>query len=148
MRSVLVPDIGHPPGGEPDRKSSTVHETEVSAACLSDDSRRADFLELIENQEWIKGIFRERFDQGIHRSQRFFAGKNRTLFETVDVLPGKLPRLIEQQRKRFTICDSTCRGLMFIRHRIFDLCSLAIISSNGANAMSDIEHVAIGKSCG
>src|SRR5215831_13747444 len=107
MRSVLVPDIRHPPGGEPDWKSSAVHETEVSAACLSDDSRCADFLELIENQEWVARIFRERFDQGVHRSQRFSAGKNRTLFKTVDVLPGKLPRLIEQQRKRFRICDST-----------------------------------------
>jgi len=34
---------------------------------------------------------------GIHRSQRFFAGKNRTLFKTVDVLPGELLGLIEQQ---------------------------------------------------
>jgi hypothetical protein len=34
---------------------------------------------------------------GIHRSQRFFAGKNGTLFKSVDVLPGKPPRLIEQQ---------------------------------------------------
>jgi hypothetical protein len=45
----------------------------------------------------IAAIHLEWFDQGIHRSQRFFAGKNRTLFKTVDVLPGKLPRLIEQQ---------------------------------------------------
>src|SRR3954451_17837848 len=102
MRSVLFPGIGHPPGGETDRKSSAVHETEVSAVCLSDDSRRADFLELIENQEWITGIFGQRFDQGIHRSQRFFIWKNRTRFKTVDVLTGKLPRLIEQQRKLFT----------------------------------------------
>src|SRR5206468_11237743 len=57
MRSVLVPNIGHPPGGEPDRKNSPVHETEVSVACLSDDSRRADFLELIENEEWVARIF-------------------------------------------------------------------------------------------
>jgi hypothetical protein len=64
---------------------------------LSDHSRRADFLELIENQEWIARIFRERFDQRIHGSQRFFAGKNWMLFETIDVLPGKLPRFIEQQ---------------------------------------------------
>src|SRR5262249_13788000 len=97
MRSVLVPDIGHPPGGEPDWKSSAVHETEVSAVCLSDHSRRADFLELIDNQERIARIFWERFDQRIHRSHRFFAVKNRTLFQTIDVLPGKLPRLIEQQ---------------------------------------------------
>src|SRR5439155_21221241 len=96
MRSVLDPDLRHPPGGEPDGKSSAVHETEVSAGCLSDDTRRDDFLELIENQEWINRIFREGFDKGVHRSQRFFAGKNRTLFETVDVLPGKLPRLIDQ----------------------------------------------------
>src|SRR5947207_15018259 len=107
MRSVLVPDIGHPPGGEPDRKNSTVHETEVAAVCLSDDSRRADFLELIENQEWVARIFGERFNQGMHRLQRFFAGKNRTFFKTVDVVPGKLPRLVEQQGKLFTICDST-----------------------------------------
>src|SRR5438132_2445997 len=107
MRSVLVPDIGHPPGGEPDRKNPTVHETEVAAVCLSDDSRRADFLELIENQEWVARIFGERFNQGMHRLQRFFAGKNRTFFKTVDVVPGKLPRLVEQQGKLFTICDST-----------------------------------------
>src|SRR5207253_11213816 len=113
MRSVLVPDIRHPPGGEPDRKSSAVHETEVSAGCLSDDTRRADFLELIENQEWIARIFRERFDQGVHRSQRFFAGKNRTLFKTVDIFRGKLSRLIEQQCKLFTISDSTHGRLRF-----------------------------------
>ena len=107
MRSVLVPDIGHPPGGEPDRKNSAVHETEVAAACLSDDSRRADFLELIENQEWVARIFGERFNQSLHRLQRFFAGKNRTFFKTVDVMPGKLPSLVEQQWKLFTICDST-----------------------------------------
>ena len=57
MRSVWVPDVGHPPGGEADRKNSAVHETEVAAVCLSDDSRRADFLELIENQEWVARIF-------------------------------------------------------------------------------------------
>ncbi len=68
MRGVLVPDIGHPPGGEPDRKNSAVHETEVSAGCLSDDSRRADLLELIENQEWVARIFGERFDERMHRS--------------------------------------------------------------------------------
>src|SRR5438874_5262810 len=107
MRSVLVPDIGHPPGGEPDRKNSTVHETEVAAVCLSDDSRRADFLELIENQEWVARIFGERFNQGMHRFQRFFSGKKRPFFKTVDVVPGKLPRLVEQQWKLFTICDST-----------------------------------------
>ena len=50
MRSILVPHIGHPSGGESDRQYSAVHETEVSAAGLSDDSGRADFLELIENQ--------------------------------------------------------------------------------------------------
>src|SRR3954466_13453524 len=97
MRSVLVPGIGHPPGGEPDRKTSAVHETEVAAVCLSDDSRRADFLELIENEEWIARIFGERFDQGLHGVQRFFAGKNRTFLKTVDVVPGKLSRLVEQQ---------------------------------------------------
>src|SRR5437588_754097 len=43
----------------------------------------------------------------MHRLQRFFAGKNRTFFKTVDVVPGKLPRLVEQQWKLFTICDST-----------------------------------------
>src|SRR5207248_1833575 len=142
MRSVLVPDIGHPPGGEPDRKNSTVHETEVSTARLSDDSRRADFLELIENHEWVARIFGERFNQGMHRLQRFFAGKNRTLFKTVDVLPGKLPRLIEQQWKLFTICDSThgrllvcCFGFDVCQVPNFDLCSFAIISSNGAHGM-------------
>src|SRR3954470_19491575 len=119
MRSVLVPDIGHPPGGNPDRKSSAVHETEVAAVSLSDDSRRADFLELIENQKWIARIFGERLNQGIHRLQRFFAGKNRTFFETVDVLPGKLPRLVEQQRKLFTICDST-NGRLLVCHHIVE----------------------------
>src|SRR3954447_18429563 len=106
MRSVLVPGIGHPPGGETDRKSSAVHETEVAAVCLSDDSRRADFLELIENQEWVVRILGERFNEGIHPLQRFSAGKNRTFFKTVDVLRGKLSRLVEQQWKSFTICDS------------------------------------------
>src|SRR5262245_45156094 len=115
MRSVLVPDITHPPGGEPDWKNSAVHETEVSAACLGDDSGRTYFLKLVENQEWVARIFRERFDQGIHRSQRFFAGKNRTLFKTADVFPGKLPRFIEQQRKAFRICDWT-RGRLFFTH--------------------------------
>src|SRR5206468_12219619 len=115
MRSVLVPDIGHPPGGEPDRKNSTVHETEVAAVCLSDDSRRADFLELIENQEWVARIFGERFNQRMHRLQRFFAGKNRMFFKTVDVVPGKLPRLVEQQWKLFTICDSTKGRLKLAR---------------------------------
>src|SRR5204863_9966521 len=119
MRSVLVPDIGHPPGGEPDRKNSAVHETEVAAACLSDDSRRADFLELIENQEWVARIFGERFNQGMHRLQRFFAGKNRTFFKTVDVVPGKLPRLVEQQWKLFTICDST-KGRLFVCDHIIE----------------------------
>src|SRR5262249_24091173 len=107
-----------PPGGEADWKNSAVHETEVSAVCLSDHSRRADFLELIENQERIARIFRERFDQGVHRSQRFFARKNRTLFKAVDVLPGKLPRLIEQQRKRFRICDSTHGRVFFCWHTV------------------------------
>src|SRR5204862_6228385 len=119
MRSVLVPDIGHPPRGEPNRKNSAVHETEVAAVCLSDDSRRADFLELIENQEWIARIFWERFNQGVHRLQRFFAGKNRTFFKTVDVLPGKLPRFVEQQWKLFTICDST-HGRLFVCHHIIE----------------------------
>src|SRR4051794_21045137 len=96
MRSVLVPDVGHPPGGEPDGKNSAVHETEVAAVGLSDDSRRADFLKLIENKEWVARIFGERFNQGIDRLQRFFAGKDWTFFKTVDVLPGKLPRLVEQ----------------------------------------------------
>ena len=64
MRSVLVPDIGHPPGGEPNRKNSAVYETEVSAGCLSDGGRRADLLELIENQEWIARIFREAVQPG------------------------------------------------------------------------------------
>src|SRR5437764_5311606 len=59
MRSVLVPDIGHLPGGEPARKNSAVNETEVAAACSSDDSRRADFLELIQNQKWVARIFGE-----------------------------------------------------------------------------------------
>src|SRR5262245_3657346 len=115
MRSVLVPDISHPPGGEPDRKSSAVHKTEVSAACLTHHSGRADFLEMIENQEWVARIFRERFNQGMHCLQRFFAGKNRTFFKTVDVLPGKLPRLVEQQWKLLTICDST-HGRFFVCH--------------------------------
>ena len=91
----------------------------VAAVCLSDDSRRADFLELIENQEWVARIFGERFYQGMHRLQRFFAGKKPTFFKTVDLPPGKLPRLVEQQWKRFTIRDST-KGA---------LCSFAIISS-------------------
>ena len=68
MRSILVPDIGHPPGGEPDRESSAVHETEISAACLSDDSRRADFLELIENEE-SKEVLMETID-GLPEQQR------------------------------------------------------------------------------
>src|SRR6188474_2172373 len=118
MRSVLVPDIGHPPGGKPDRKNSAVHKTEVSAICLSDHTRRADFLELIENKEWVARIFGERLNQGIHSSQRFFAGKNRTFFKTVDVLAGKLPRLVEQQWKLFTICDSTQGRLLVCRHTI------------------------------
>src|SRR5215469_13135292 len=46
MRSVLVPNVGHPSGGEPHRKSSAVHETKVSAARLIDDSGRADLLKL------------------------------------------------------------------------------------------------------
>jgi len=115
MRSVLVPTIGYPPGGEPDWKNSAVHETEVSAACLGDDSGRADFLKLVENQEWVARTFRERFDQGIHRSHRFFAGKNRTFFKTVDVLPDQLSRLIQQHRKLFRICDWT-RGRLFFTH--------------------------------
>jgi hypothetical protein len=52
----------------PTGKNSAVHETEVSAACLSDDSRRADLLEPIENQEWVARIFGERFGEGVHRS--------------------------------------------------------------------------------
>ncbi len=80
--------------------------------CLSQKDP-ADFLELIENQEWVARIFGERFDQVIHRSQGFFAGKNRTLFKTVNVPPGKLPRLVEQQWKLFAICDST-HGDLFV----------------------------------
>ena len=49
----------------------------------------------------------------------FFAGKNRTFFKTVDVLPSKLPRLVEQQWKLVTICDSTLTAL----------CSFAITST-------------------
>src|SRR5262245_51240231 len=40
MRRVLVPNIGHSPGGEPDRKSAAVHETEVSASCLHTNGKR------------------------------------------------------------------------------------------------------------
>jgi len=47
----------------------------------------------------------------------FFAGKNRTFFKTVDVLPSKLPRPVEQQWKLFTICDST-HGALFVCHYI------------------------------
>jgi hypothetical protein len=117
MSRVLVPDIGHPPCGEPDWKYPAVHETEVSTSCLSDDSGRADFLELIQNKEWVARIFGERFDQSIHRSQGSFVGKNRTFFKTVDVLPSKLPRPVEQQWKLFTVCDSTHSGL-FVCHYI------------------------------
>jgi len=60
-------------------------------------SRVDEAIRCDENHQWIARIFRERFDWGVHRPQRFFAGKNRTLFESVDVIPGKLPRLIEQQ---------------------------------------------------
>src|SRR5262245_33577781 len=115
MRSILVPCIGHPSGGESHRQYSTVHETEVSAAGLSDGSGRADFLELIENKEWIAWILWERFDQSIHGSQRFFAGKDRTFVQTLDVLPGKLSRLVEQQRKLFEICNST-HSVLFVCH--------------------------------
>src|SRR5262245_30422992 len=102
MCSVLIPDIGHPPRGEPDRKNSAVHETEVSTACLTTDRWATDFLQLIENHEWVARIFRERFHQGLHGSQRFFGRKHRTSFTTVNVLRGKLPRLIKQQRQLFT----------------------------------------------
>ena len=33
------------------------------------------------------------------------AGKNRTFFKRLDVLPRKLPLPLEQQWKLFTICD-------------------------------------------
>src|SRR5262249_4012330 len=113
MRSVLVPDIGHPSGGEPNRKNSAVHETKVSAGCLINGSRRADLLQSIENQEWIAWIFGERFNQGVHRSQRFFAGKNRTFFKATDILPGKLPPPVQQQWKCFKICNATHGCLRF-----------------------------------
>ena len=41
------------------------------------------------------------------------AGKNRTFFKRLDVLPRKLPRPLEQQWKLFTICDST-HGRLFV----------------------------------
>src|SRR5262245_47550061 len=119
MRSVLVPNICHPPGGEPDGKNSAVHETEVAPGCLGDHSRRADFLKLVENQQWVAWTFGERFNEGMHRSQGFFARKNRTFFKAVDVMPGKLPRLVEQQWKLFTICDST-HGRLFVCHHIVE----------------------------
>ena len=40
---------------------------------------------------------------------------HRTFFKTVDVVPGKLPRLVEQQWKLFTICDSTKGRLKLAR---------------------------------
>ena len=57
------------------------------------------------------------FEQSMHCSQGFFAGKSRTFFKTVDVLPSKLPRPVEQQWKLFTICDST-HGALFVCHYI------------------------------
>jgi hypothetical protein len=45
------------------------------------------------------------------------AGKNRTFFKRLDVLPSKLPRLVEQQWKLCTICDST-HGRLFVCHYI------------------------------
>ena len=47
----------------------------------------------------------------------FFAGKNRTFFKRLDLLPSKLPRLVEQQRELSTICDST-HGALFVCHYI------------------------------
>ncbi len=47
----------------------------------------------------------------------FFAGKNRTFFKRLDLLPSKLPRPVEQQWKLFTICDST-HGALFVCHYI------------------------------
>jgi hypothetical protein len=58
-------------------------------------------------------IFGERFAQRMHCSQRFFAGKNRTFFKTLDVLPSKLPRLVEQQWELSMICDSS-HGRLFV----------------------------------
>src|SRR5262249_43706633 len=116
MRRVLIPDIGHPSRSEANRKISAVHETEVSPGCLSHRSVRPDFLELFENQEWVARIFRERFVQCTQCAQRFFGWENRTFFKTVDVLSGELPRLVEQQRKAFTICDSTGGRLSVCRH--------------------------------
>jgi hypothetical protein len=46
---------------------------------------------MLDVERWTFSV--RRFDQRIHRSQRFFAGKHRTLCKTVDVLTGKLPRL-------------------------------------------------------
>ena len=46
-----------------------------------------------------------------------FAKKNRTFFKRLDVLPSKLPRLVEQQWKFCTICDST-HGAWFVCHYI------------------------------
>ena len=45
------------------------------------------------------------------------AGKNRTFLKRLDVLPSKLPRLVEQQWKLCTICDST-HGRLFVCHYI------------------------------
>ena len=47
----------------------------------------------------------------------FFAGKNRTFFKRLDLLPSKLPRLVEQQRELSTICDST-HVRLFVCHYI------------------------------
>jgi len=55
----------------------------------------------------------EWFEQSMYCSQGFFAGKNRTFFKRLDVLPSKLPRLVEQQWELFTICDST-HGALFV----------------------------------
>ncbi|PYJ11141.1 MAG: hypothetical protein DME93_10245 [Verrucomicrobia bacterium] len=64
------------------------------------------------------GVQRQvRLEQSMHCSQGFFAGKNRTFFKTVDVLPSKLPRPVKQQWKLSTICDSS-HGRLFVCHYI------------------------------
>jgi len=47
----------------------------------------------------------------------FFAGKNRTFFKGLDVLPSKLLRLVEQQWELSTICDSS-HGRLLVCHYI------------------------------
>ena len=45
------------------------------------------------------------------------AGKNRTFVKRLDVFLRKLPRLVEQHWKLFTICDST-HGRLLVCHYI------------------------------